>query len=165
MNFWIVFSYTHSQPECRSLKGESGSKFNNGYLKVKWGQHSPCSLLQWCNGPKPYATWKYGPCSLSKCWDFNLYWHFLIDIVTTIFIFIQTHFKKFQVCWGTYLIVLPSQQQLAALLNIRAKIMASFYFRWSELSVQAHKGTSSANVEIKPLLCGGTDKYLAQPTS
>ena len=47
---------------------------------------------------------------------------------------------------------LPSQQQLAALLNFRAKTMASFYFRGSKLSVQAHKGTSSVNVAIKPLL-------------
>jgi len=47
---------------------------------------------------------------------------------------------------------LPSQQQLAAVWNVRAAKMTSFYFRWSKLSVQAHKGTSSANVAINPLL-------------
>ena len=35
MNFLAVFSYTRSQHERKSLRGESGSKFNAGYVKVK----------------------------------------------------------------------------------------------------------------------------------
>ena len=99
-----------------------------------------------------HASWKSGPCSLCKQWTFNSYRNYLIDNVTTIFIFIQTHFNKFEACWGPYLMALSGRQQLVALLNFRANKTASFYFRWSKLSVQAHKGISSANVAIKPSL-------------
>jgi hypothetical protein len=98
-----------------------------------------------------HASWKSGPCSLFKHWTFNSYRNYLIG-VTIIVKIIQTHFNKYEVCWGPYLMALPCQQQQATLLNFRAKTMASFYFRWSKLSVQAHKGTSSANKAIKPLL-------------
>jgi hypothetical protein len=46
----------------------------------------------------------------------------------------------------------PGQQQLATLLNFRAQILASFYFRGSKFSLQANDSTSSANVAVKPSL-------------